>query len=185
MRKKILIGLGVVAVLLGGFAVVVAVQPGDYKVERSATVAAPPATVFAQVNDFHKWEGWSPWAKLDPNCKNTFEGPTAGTGAVFKWAGNDDVGEGQMEIVESKPDELIRIKLDFVKPFASSCDTVFTFKPEGGATAVTWTMSGKNNFVGKGFCLFMNMDKMVGADFEKGLAAMKTAAEAKKDNLTP
>lgn len=178
MRKKILIGLGVIAVLLGGFAVVVAMQPNDYKVERSATIAAPPATAFAQVNDFHKWEAWSPWAKLDPNCKNTFEGPTAGAGAVFKWAGNDEVGEGRMEIVESKPDELIRIKLDFIKPFESSCDTVFTFKPEGSATVVTWTMSGKNNFVGKGFCMFMNMDKMVGADFEKGLAGMKTVAEA-------
>lgn len=178
MRKKIVIGLGAIALLLGGFAVVAAMQPAEYTVTRTTTIAAPPATVFAHVNDFHKWEAWSPWAKLDPACKNTFEGPTAGKGAIFKWAGNSDVGEGKMEIAESKPDERVLMKLDFVKPFESSCDTEFTFKPEAGQTAVTWTMTGKKNFVSKAFCLFMSMDKMVGGDFERGLASMKEVAEA-------
>ncbi|WP_020472603.1 SRPBCC family protein [Zavarzinella formosa] len=177
MWKKILLGL---LVVIGIFAVVVAMQPSDYQVTRSATMAAPPSEVFAQVNDFHKWEAWSPWAKLDPSIKMTFEGPAEGAGAIYKWTGNDKVGEGMMKINESKPAEQILIKLDFIKPFESSCDTDFTFKPEGSQTVVTWTMSGKNNFIGKAMCLFMNMDKMVGGDFEKGLANMKAVVEGEK-----
>jgi hypothetical protein len=131
------------------------------------------------VNDFHQWELWSPWAKLDPAATNTFTGPAAGTGAMFSWAGNSDVGVGSMTITESRPSELILIKLEFLKPFASTADTEFAFAPVGDQTKVTWTMSGKNNFISKAFCLFMNMDKMIGSDFEKGLVAMKSAAEAK------
>jgi hypothetical protein len=159
------------------FCVVVAMQPAHFRVERSATMNAPPPVVFNQVNDFHKWDTWSPWAKLDPNMKTNFEGAPAGNGAVYSWTGNSDVGEGRMTITDSKPAELIKIKLDFIKPFAASSDTVFSFKPQGNQTAVTWTMDGDNNFIGKAFCLFMNMDKMVGGDFEKGLAQMKTTAE--------
>lgn len=173
--KKVLIG--VLAVILI-FVVVVALQPADYTIVRTATIKAPPATVFDQVDDFHKWEAWSPWAKLDPNVKNTFEGAASGSGAVFKWAGNDKVGEGQMTILESKPAELIRIKLEFIKPFPDSCATEFTFKPENNQTHVSWTMTGHKNFVAKAVCMFMDMDKMVGGDFEKGLAQMKTVAEA-------
>ena len=178
MIKKILL-LAVVVIVLGIaiFAVVVAMQPSHYQVQRSATMIAPAAVVFNQVNDFHKWDAWSPWAKLDPNMKTTFEGPPAGTGAVYRWTGNSDVGEGKMTITDSKPGELVKIKLDFIKPFAATSDTVFTFKPQGNQTAVTWTMDGENNFIGKAMCLFMNMDRMVGGDFEKGLAQMKAAAE--------
>jgi uncharacterized protein YndB with AHSA1/START domain len=172
----ILLGLVTIVVV---FVLVVALQPPEFRVVRSATISAPPADVFAQVNDFHNWEAWSPWAKLDPACKNSFEGPSAGTGAVFAWSGNDQVGEGRMTVLESRPAELVRIKLDFVRPFESTCDVEFQFKPEGDQTAVIWTMSGKNNFVGKAFCLFMNMDKTVGGDFEKGLAQMKAVTEAK------
>jgi hypothetical protein len=168
----------VIVLLVGGFAIVVAMQPADYTVTRSGTMAAAPATVFSQVNDFHKWEAWSPWAKLDPNAKNSFEGAPSGTGAAFAWAGNKDVGEGRMTITESRPSDVIRLKLDFIKPFASTCDTEFTFKPEAGATRVTWTMSGRKNFISKAFCLFADMDKMVGGDFEKGLANLKAVAEA-------
>jgi len=175
MIKKILI---VVAVIVVVFLVVVAMQPADYRVERHASISAPPETVFPQVNDFHKWEAWSPWAKLDPAAKNIFEGPPAGTGAIFAWAGNSKVGEGKMTITESHPNDLVRIKLEFIKPFPSVCTTEFSFKPEGSQTAVTWTMAGQNNFMAKAFCLFMNMDKMVGGDFERGLAQMKTVAEA-------
>jgi hypothetical protein len=178
MLKKILLGfLAVLVVLVGGFAVVVALQPSTYRVVRSTTISAAPADVFAQVNDFHNWEAWSPWAKLDPAAKNTFEGPSSGTGAGFAWSGNDKVGEGRMTILESRPNELVRIKLEFIKPFESACTTEFTLKPQGDQTEVTWSMAGENGFVGKAFCLFMDMDKTVGGDFEKGLAQMKAIAE--------
>ena len=175
MIKKILIGLAVVVVVL---VVIIALQPAHYRVERSATMNAPAAVVFAQVNDFHKWNAWSPWAKIDPAMKQTFEGAPAGTGAVYAWTGNKDVGEGRMTITDSHASDLIKIKLEFIKPFAATNATDFTFKPQGDQTAVTWTMSGDNNFIGKAFSLFMNMDKMIGSDFERGLTQMKSVAEA-------
>jgi Polyketide cyclase / dehydrase and lipid transport len=179
MIKKVLLGIViVVVVLVAVFAIVVALQPTHYHVERSAMMNAPAPVVFAQVNDFHKWEAWSPWAKLDPAMKQTFEGAPAGTGAVYRWAGNSQVGEGRMTITESHPSDLIKIKLEFLKPWAATNATDFTFTPQGNQTAVTWTMSGENNFVGKAFSLFMNMDKMIGNDFEKVLAQMRTVAEA-------
>jgi hypothetical protein len=176
-KKILLLALVVIVLGVGIFAVVVAMQPSHYRVERSATMNAPAQVVFNQVNDFHKWDAWSPWAKLDPNMKTSFEGPPAGTGAIYNWTGNSDVGEGRMTITDSKPADSIKIKLDFIKPFAATSATVFSFKPQGNQTAVTWTMDGENNFIGKAFCLFMNMDKMVGADFEKGLGQMKAVAE--------
>ena len=174
MLKKTLIALAVIIVV---FLIIVATRPADFRVTRSATIAAPPSVVFAQVNDFHKWEAWSPWAKIDPAMKQTYEGPSAGKGAVYSWAGNKEVGEGRMTITESRPSELIVIKLEFFKPFAALNTTEFTFQPEGNQTLVTWVMTGKNNFMAKAMCLFMNMEKMVGGDFEKGLASMKAVAE--------
>jgi len=141
-------------------------------------MAAPPATVFAQVNDFHKWEAWNPWAKIDPAMKETYEGAPAGVGAVYTWAGNNEVGTGRMTISESRPGELVRIKMEFLKPFAATHTAEFAFKPEGDGTAVTWSMFGKNDFLAKAMCLFMDMDKMGGGMFEKGLADMKAVAEA-------
>jgi uncharacterized protein YndB with AHSA1/START domain len=176
MIKKILL---VLAALILIFVVIVALQPADYRVERSATMAAPPATVFEEVNDFHNWDKWSPWAKLDPAAKYTFEGPSSGTGAILRWAGNSDVGEGSMTILESRPSELIRIKLAFIKPFEDTATVEFTFKPEGDKTNVTWSMFGKNNFIGKAMCMFMSMDKMVGDKYAEGLANLKAVAEAK------
>lgn len=179
MLLKILIGVASVLVLaVAVLAVVVALQPSEFRIQRTATMAAPPSAAFAQVNDFHKWEAWSPWAKLDPSAKNTFEGPSSGKGAAFAWAGNNKVGEGRMTIVESRPDELIRIKLEFQKPFAATNTAEFSFKPEGDRTAVTWSMYGHNNFVARAVCLFVDMDKALGAEFEKGLAGIKSAAEA-------
>jgi hypothetical protein len=174
MLRKILMALVVIIV---AFVIIVALQPAEYRVTRSATIAAAAPVVFGNVNDFHKWEAWSPWEKLDPTMKRTFEGPPAGTGAVYAWAGNNKVGEGRMTLTESRAPELIKIRLDFIKPFASTADTEFTFKPEGNQTAVTWTMTGRNNFVSKAFCLFMNMDKMVGGDFERGLTGLKAVSE--------
>ncbi|MGB6427609.1 MAG: SRPBCC family protein [Methyloceanibacter sp.] len=127
MLKKILIA---VALLILAFVVVVALQPSELKVERTAAIAAPSAEIFPHVNDFHNWEAWSPWAKLDPNAKIAFEGPDSGTGASMSWAGNDKVGEGKMTMIESAPDDHLNIKVDFVKPFEGSVDSAFGFKPD-------------------------------------------------------
>ena len=175
MLRFILISLAVIIVAL---AVFVAMQPDDFRVTRSATVSAPAAAVFAQVNDLHKWEAWNPWQKKDPAMKLTFAGPPAGPGASYSWAGNNEVGEGRLTITESRPGELVRLKLEFMKPFTATNTANFTFKPEGDKTAVTWSMEGKNNYLAKALHLVMNMDNMVGGDFEKGLADMKVAAEA-------
>jgi hypothetical protein len=167
-----------VAVIILGIVLFAAMQPSEFHVVRTASMSAPAAAVFAQVNDFHNWEAWSPWAKLDPAVKNSFEGAPSGTGAKFSWAGNKKVGEGRMTITESQPSELVKIHLEFIKPFASTCTTEFTFRPEGAQTLVTWSMTGRNNLIAKAFCLFMNMDKMIGGDFEKGLTNMKSVVEA-------
>ena len=175
MFKKILIGLVVLLAVLAG---VIATRPDTFAVERSTTIQASPEFAFALVNDFHHWGEWSPWDKLDASMKRTYDGASAGVGAIYTWTGNDKVGEGKMTVEESKPNELVRIKLEFIKPFASTNSTTFTFTPAGKDTQVTWKMEGHNNFMSKAFSMFMNMDKMVGGDFERGLAAMKTAAEA-------
>ena len=133
--------------------------------------------MFAQVNDLHKWDAWSPWAKLDPNAKISFEGPEAGQGAAMSWAGNDKVGEGKMTVVESRPDDAVKLKVDFVKPFEGTSNSEFAFKPEGEGTAVTWAMSAHHNFLEKAMCLVMNGKKMIGDDMEKGLAQLKSVTE--------
>jgi len=176
---RILLGVAAIVVLVVAvLAVLVVMQPSEFRIQRSATIAAPAPAVFAQVNDFHNWEAWSPWAKLDPSAKNSFEGAPAGTGASFAWAGNNKVGEGRMTIVESRPSELVRIKLEFLKPFAATNTAEFTFKPEGDRTAVTWSMYGHNNFAARAIGLVVNMDRFLGGEFEKGLASMKSVAEA-------
>jgi uncharacterized protein YndB with AHSA1/START domain len=175
MLKIILISLAAVLVV---FAVVAAMQPEDFRVVRTATISAPPAVVFAQVNDLHQWQGWSPWAKMDPAAKNSYAGPKTGNGASFSWVGNSKVGEGTMTIVESRPGELVRLNLEFRKPFKGTNTAEFSFKGGDNQTAVTWSMEGKKNFVAKAFGLFMNCDAMVGGQFEEGLANLKAIAEA-------
>ena len=183
MLVKILLGVAAVIVLVVGvLALIVAMQPSEFRIERTTTIAAPAPAVFAQVNDFHNWQAWSPWATLDPAAKSSFEGAPAGQGAMFAWAGNSKVGEGRMTITESRPSELVRIKLEFVKPFAATNTAEFTFKPAGDRTAVTWSMFGHNNFLSRAVFLFVNMDKALGSEFEKGLASMKSAAEASAKN---
>ena len=179
MLKITLVAIPVIIVV---FLIFVALQPSDFRVTRSTTVAAPAEMVFAQVNELKKWEAWSPWVKIDPAMKQTYEGPSAGAGAISRWVGNNKVGEGSMTITESRPNELIRLKLEFLKPMAGTSTAEFTFKPEGRQTAVTWTMTGKNNFIAKAFCMFMSMDKMIGGQFENGLAQMKSVAEAANRN---
>ena len=174
MLKKILLGFAAIIVV---FLIVVALQPADFLITRSAVIAAPPAAVFGQINDYHQWNDWSPWAKLDPNAKNSFDGPASGVGSKFSWAGNNEVGEGSMRITESKPDERVVMDLVFLKPFAATNTTEFTLKPEGSGTAVTWSMSGKNGFMGKAVGLFMNCDKMVGTQFEKGFENLNAVVQ--------
>ncbi len=174
MFKKILL---VLVLIVAIFAVVVAMQPDEMRVSRSASIAAPPAVVFDQANDFHKWEAWNPWGDLDPNAKTTFEGPESGVGAQFGWDGNNEVGQGMMTILESKPAELVKYKIEFKRPMEGVSTGELHFAPEGEGTKVTWLMYGPQNFVGKAFCLVMNGQKMIGDQFDKGLASMKAVAE--------
>src|SRR5215831_21325231 len=113
MLKTVLISLAVIVIIL---AIIVALQPSEFRVARSTTIAAPPAVVFAQINDFHKWEAWNPWGKMDPGMKQSYEGEPAGVGAVYRWSGNNEVGEGRMTIVETRPNEQVKVQLDFHKP---------------------------------------------------------------------
>jgi len=175
MLIKILIAVAVIIVV---FVVVVALQPSDFRIARTATIAAPPATLFAQVNDFHKWVAWSPYEKIDPAMKRVYSGTPSGVGSIYEWVGNKHVGEGRATITESRPNELVRIQLDFLKPFAATNIAEFAFAPQGDQTAVTWSMTGSRNFMFKAVGLFMNMDKMVGGQFEQGLAQLKTLVEA-------
>lgn len=170
--------LVVIAALVVVLAAIVAMQPAEFRIARTATIAAPAPAVFAQVNDFRNWDAWSPWAKLDPAMKKAYTGAPAGTGAIYTWNGNNEVGEGRTTITESRPNDLVRIKLEFVRPFAATNDVEFTFKPEGERTAVTWSMTGRNNFMAKAVGLVMNMDRMVGGQFDQGLAQLKSVAEA-------
>jgi hypothetical protein len=179
----------VILALVALFLVIVALLPPDFRIERRALISAPPATVYGQVISFQNWAAWSPWEKMDPDMKRTHQGPAAGPGSVYSWVGNKKVGEGRMTLTDARPNEMVRIKLEFLKPFAATNTIEFTFKGMGGQggqggqgqgeqTEVIWAMTGRKAFMMKAFCLFMNMDKMVGADFEKGLAQMKAVAEA-------
>ena len=176
MLKKILIGLAALVVV---FFIVVAARRADFRVERSATIAAPPQALFEQVNDHHKFSAWNPFMKLDPNVKQTYSGPDAGVGAVCSWDGNKDIGAGSATITESKPGELVRQRMDWKRPMEGIAIVEFTFKPQGDKTVVTWAMSGTNNFMGKLVSLFMDCDKMCGPPFEQGLAELgKTVTAA-------
>jgi hypothetical protein len=178
MFETLFIVLAAILVVVIVFAALVARQPADFRIVRSGTISAPPSAVFAQVNDFHNWQAWSPWAKRDPAMKQTYEGAPSGIGAIYTWAGNSDVGAGRMTITKSQPNELITIKLEFLKPFAATNTAEFTFHPEADHTVVTWAMTGRKILIMRAFGLFMDMDKMVGGDFEKGLASLKSVAEA-------
>ena len=167
MITKILFTLAFLAAVL---VVVISKQPSEFYVMRSATLPAPASVVFAQVNDLHHWKAWSPWARMDPNATETYEGPAAGVGARLRWAGNMKVGEGSMTITESHPNDLVRFRLEFLKPFAGTNTAEFTFQSQGNQTVVTWSMAGHNNFMGKAMSLVINCDKMIGGQFEQGFA---------------
>jgi hypothetical protein len=173
MLKTILVIL-VVAVI--AILILVAIKPATYHVERSTTIAAAPDKISPLIADFHNWNEWSPWAKLDPNMHVRYSGPSAGQGAIYEWEGNNKVGKGRMEILAADP-TLTSIKLDFLSPFASHNRTNFVLQPQGSTTRVTWTMDGPNTFASKLMSLFVSMDKMIGKDFDTGLGQLKSAAE--------
>lgn len=174
MLKKILLG---VAVLIAAVLLLPLGRPDSFKVERSIDIAAPAATIYALVAAFHRWPLWSPWEKLDPAMRRTFSGAEAGVGAVYAWAGNDEIGEGRMEIVDAQPPAQLGIQLDFLKPMASRNRAEFRFTPDAGGTTVRWTMTGPSPYLMKLIGLFANFDTMIGKDFEKGLAELKAQAE--------
>jgi hypothetical protein len=175
MLKFILIGLLLIIVV---FVIVVATRPADFRVARSATIGAPPAIIFDHVSNLHQFQVWSPFAKIDPAAKLTYAGPESGMGASFSWAGNAQAGEGSMTCTDCQPSEQLGYRLDFLKPFKGTNQVVFSFKPTGDQTTVTWTMTGTYNFVTKAVSLFMDCDKMCGPMFEKGLADLKSLSES-------
>lgn len=176
MVKKILIVLAaVIAIIL----VAAAMQPNTFHIERTVTIAASPEKIVPHINDFHNWGAWDPWAKMDPTMQVTYSGAATGKGAVYEWQGNGQVGQGRMEITDSTPSK-VTIQLNFIKPMATQNTAIFTLNPKGTSTDVTWAMDGTTPFVGKIFHLFINVDKMVGSQFEKGLNDLKAAAEASK-----
>jgi uncharacterized protein YndB with AHSA1/START domain len=174
MFKKIAI---VVVVLVAALLVFAATKPDTFRVQRAASIKAPPEKVFALLNDFQRWEAWSPWEKKDPAMKRTFSVVTSGKGAQYAWEGNREVGQGRMEIAESVPPSKVTIKLDFLKPFEAHNTVEFTLDPKGDATNVTWAMQGDTPYLAKIIHVFIDMDSMVGKDFEAGLANLKTLAE--------
>ena len=167
----------VVVVVVLGVLGLAAFQPETFTVQRQINVSAPPDKPFALVNDFHRWGEWSPWEALDPAMKRSHAGPTSGPGAIYQWEGNKAVGAGRMEITGAQPATRVEIKLDFLRPFEGHNTSVFTLAPQGAATTVTWTMTGPMPFVSKLMSVFVSMDKLIGKDFEAGLANLKVAAE--------
>jgi uncharacterized protein YndB with AHSA1/START domain len=166
-----------ITVLIATLLIYTATQPDAFRVQRTVSINASPDKVFGLINDFHTWASWSPWEKKDLAVKKTHSGPAQGKGAVLEWDGNKDVGTGRMEVLESVPASTIVIKLDFLKPFEAHNQAEFTLIPQDASTEVTWAMYGPQPFMMKVMDLVMNMDKMVGKDFEDGLANLKALAE--------
>ena len=169
--------LAVIVLVLAGIAIYAATKPDNFRVQRTATINAPPEKVFALLTDLKGWQAWSPWEKKDPAMKRTFGATTSGKGASYAWEGNKDVGQGRMQIADSVSPSKVTLNLDFVKPFEAHNLVVFTLEPKGDATSVTWAMQGDTPYLAKIIHVFVNMDKMVGKDFEAGLANLKAAAE--------
>lgn len=180
-----LVGIGVgVSLAVATIVVRVSRQPADFKLQRSAVFAASPADAFALVNDFHQWSQWSPWAKLDPNMTITYGGPQAGVGSTYAWSGNRKAGSGKMTIDDSQAGRRVGLLLEFISPMKATNVGEFKFEPVSQGVRVTWTMTGSRDFMGKLFAFFVDIDKMVGGDFEKGLASLKALAEAKPASLS-
>lgn len=173
LRKALLL----LVVLVAALVAFVATRPAAFRVERSLVVRESPEALFGMVADFHRWADWSPWARLDPAMQATYGGVPGEVGATYHWKGNDTVGEGRMTVVEVHPPRQVRLRLEFLAPWRSTSETVFDLYPETGGTRVVWIMRGDLDFMGKAMCLVMDMDRVVGPDFERGLAALKKGAE--------
>lgn len=159
-----------------------AIKPDTFRVERALGIAAPAEKIFALINDFHQWSAWSPFEKMDPAMKKNFSGAAAGTGAVYEWEGNAKAGKGRIEITEAAPSSKITMKLDMFKPFPANNLVVFTLEPQRDETYVTWVMQGPQSFMAKVMGVLMNCDKMVGGQFEEGLARLKSIVEKQTPN---
>lgn len=178
MLKTILIIVAVIVVVpAAAILIFAATRPDTFTVQRSASIKAPPEKVFPLISDFRSWGAWSPWEKMDPELKRTYSGSANGKGAVYAWEGNSKVGQGRMEITDASPSSKVALKLDFVRPFEAHNMVEFTLEPRGESTHVTWTMQGRQPYIAKVIGVVFSMDKMVGKDFETGLANLKAAAE--------
>ncbi len=171
-------GLGL-AVLIAGLLAYASTRPNRFRIERSIRINSPPEPIFAILSDFRQSEAWSPWEKLDVSMQKALSGAARGVGAIYEWNGNNKVGQGRQEILEATSPSKVLIQLDFLRPFQAHNSAEFTLLPQGNATLVTWAMFGPQPFMNKVMCLFMNMDKMVGKDFETGLSNLKSHVEAR------
>jgi hypothetical protein len=176
MLQTIVIILAVLIVIVVALLAFAATKPNTVRYTRSTRINAAPEKIAALITDFHKWRLWSPWEKKDPNLKRTYSGKDSGVGAVYAWEGNKNVGSGRMEILEASP-RRIRIQLDFITPFKASNMAEFDLTPQGGTTDVNWVLTAENVFIGKVMSIFLDFDKLIGKDFESGLAEMKATAE--------
>ena len=176
LRTLLLILLAIVAIAVG----TVCMQPADFKISRSLEINASADKVFELVNNLEKWEKWSPWQKMDPEMNKSFEGPKSGVGAKMTWSGDMNVGVGSMTILESTAGQSVKFQLDFEKPMKAINFSEFIFTSSNSKTMVTWTMTGKNDFLGKAMCLIFNCEKMIGKNFEDGLENLKQVSEVKK-----
>ena len=172
-----LIVVGLLAIVIAVVVILALTKPATFRVERTTSIKAPPEKIFPLINDFQSWSAWSPYEKKDPAMKRTFSGPPSGKGAIYEWDGDKNVGQGRMEITGSTPPSNVTLALDFVKPFEAHNTVTFTLTPQGDSTTVTWAMQGPANSISKVMQVFINMDKMVGTDFEAGLANLKALAE--------
>jgi uncharacterized protein YndB with AHSA1/START domain len=177
MTKTLIVIAILIAVFVAGVLILAASRPDSFRVQRSLSIKAPPEKLFALINDFKAWTAWSPWEKKDPAMKRSYGALTSGKGAAYAWDGDKNVGQGSMEITDTLAPSRVALRLDFVKPFEAHNTVEFTLKAEGEGTTVTWTMDGPTPFFGKIIHVFIDMDRMVGKDFESGLANLKTAAE--------
>ena len=172
-----LIVVGLLAIVIAVVVILALTKPATFRVERTTSIKASPEKIFPLINDFQSWSAWSPYEKKDPAMKRNFSGPPSGKGAIYEWDGDKNVGQGRMEITGSTPPSNVTLALDFVKPFEAHNTVTFTLTPQGDSTTVTWAMQGPSHFISKVMQVFINMDKMVGTDFEAGLANLKALAE--------
>jgi uncharacterized protein YndB with AHSA1/START domain len=167
----------IIALLIAAVLVYAATRPNAFRMERTATINAPAEKIFPLINDFHKWAAWSPWEKLDPALQRRYAGPESGKGAIYEYEGNNKVGAGRMEITDSTPASRVLTTLDFIRPMQAHNFAEFTLVPHGSATVVTWAMYGRSPYMAKLMTIFVSMDKLVGKQFDEGLANLKAVAE--------